>query len=230
MAHMKENFPDIIEILCPGDLSGYGPAPIETIEAILQDERITTITKGNHDHAIGGGGQDIKNIDAYIANFNPKAQEAIRWHADVLSTELKAFLYQLPHYRTCFHHSFSKTQIYIIHGSPSFPLDEYILPGSGAQKNLFPFMKLFEINVLLLGHTHIPFIDKKEGETEMLMINPGSVGQPRDKDPRASYAVIDLESMTAEIIRVNYDIESVIKEINRVGLPKFLGERLRKGI
>ena len=91
-------------------------------------------------------------------------------------------------------------------------------------------MKLFEINVLLLGHTHIPFIDKRNGEIDMLMINPGSVGQPRDKDPRASYAVIDLESMTAEIIRVNYDVESVIKEMDNVGLPKFLSERLRRGI
>ena len=222
MDHMQENFPDIKEILCPGDLTGYGPAPTETIEAILENKKITKITKGNHDHAIGGEGP--------TANVNPKAQEAINWQRQVLSPELKRFLYQLPHHRICFHQPYKETQIYIIHGSPSFPLDEYILPGTGAQQDLFPFMELFEVNILLLGHTHVPFIDKQQGELEMLMVNPGSIGQPRDKDPRASYAVIDVEEMNAEIIRVDYDIDAVIKEMNKVGLPEFLSDRLKSGI
>jgi predicted phosphodiesterase len=233
IAHINENFPDVTEILCPGDLTGYGPAPMETIEAVLLDERIKAITKGNHDHgigSIGGGGQDSSNVETYLANFNPYAQYAIRWHADIISTELKTFLYQLPHTRNYIHQTFSEIQIAIIHGSPSFPLDEYILPGTKAQKDLFPFMELFEINVLLLGHTHIPFIDIKKDEKNLLILNPGSIGQPRDKDSRASYAVIDLENFSAEIIRVEYDIDLVAKQIKKVGLPDFLSERLRKGI
>jgi putative phosphoesterase len=230
MEHISVNFPEV-EILCPGDLVGYGPKPREVIEAILSNQQILAITKGNHDHAIGGGGRDLKNIDTYVAKFNPLAQIAIRWQVSILSEELKTFLYQLPHTRTCLHHSEANAQIGIIHGSPNFPLDEYILPKTSAQMALFPFMQLIEINILLLGHTHIPFIDKATAdEKELLMINPGSVGQPRDKDPRASYAVIDLKNMTAEIIRVDYDVDKVNDQIIEAGLPDFLGERLSKGI
>ncbi len=231
MEHIRINFPEITEILCPGDLVGYGPKPREVIEAILGNQQILAITKGNHDHAVGGGGRDLKNIETYTTKFNPLAQIAIRWQASSLSEELKTFLYQLPHTRTCLHHSEANAQIGIIHGSPNFPLDEYILPNTPAQMALFPFMELIEINVLLLGHTHIPFIDKvTANEKELLMINPGSVGQPRDKDPRASYAVIDLKNMTAEIIRVDYDTDKVNKQITKTGLPEFLGERLQLGI
>ena len=88
-------------------------------------------------------------------------------------------------------------------------------------------MELIEVNVLLLGHTHIPFIDKSENR---LIINPGSVGQPRDKDPRASYAVIDLENLQAKIIRVEYDIQKVNNQVKEADLPDFLGQRLSKGI
>ena len=231
MEDIRINFPEIAEILCPGDLVGYGPKPSEVIEAIVGNQQILAITKGNHDHAVGGGGRDLKNIDTYIAKFNPLAQIAIRWQASSLSEEVKTFLYQLPHTRTCLHHSEANAQIGIIHGSPNFPLDEYILPNTPAQMALFPFMELIEINVLLLGHTHIPFIDKATAnEKELLMINPGSVGQPRDKDSRASYAVIDLKNMTAEIIRVDYDIDKVNRQITKTGLPEFLGERLQRGI
>ncbi len=232
LSHLEDNFPEIKEILCPGDLVGYGPHPKEIIEAVLSNEKISAVTKGNHDHAVGGGGRDAANIETYITNFNPHAQLAIKWQVGVLNTELKTFLYQLPHTRTCFHDTFAKKQIALIHGSPNFPLDEYILPNTPAQKSLFPFMELIELNVLIMGHTHVPFIDKVTVESSseiLLMLNPGSVGQPRDKDPRASYAVIDLEEMDAEIIRVDYDIETVYQDILKVGLPEFLGERLKIG-
>ncbi|MHA2175077.1 MAG: metallophosphoesterase family protein [Candidatus Hodarchaeales archaeon] len=232
LSHLEENFQEITEILCPGDLVGYGPHPQTIIEAVLSNEKITAVTKGNHDHAIGGGGRDIANIESYVANFNPYAQLAIKWQVEILSTELKTFLYQLPHTRTCLHQSFTNKQIGLIHGSPNFPLDEYILPNTPAQKSLFPFMELIDLKVLIMGHTHIPFIDKSiiESSSEvLLMLNPGSVGQPRDKDPRASYAVIDLEEMSAEIIRVDYDIEATYQELLIVGLPEFLGERLKSG-
>jgi predicted phosphodiesterase len=231
MEHLRINFPEVAEILCPGDLVGYGPKPREVIEAIVGNQQILAITKGNHDHAIGGGGRDLKNIDSYVSKFNPLAQIAIRWQVSLLSEEVKTFLYQLPHTRTSLHHSEANVQIGIIHGSPSFPLDEYILPNTPAQMALFPFMQLIEINILLLGHTHIPFIDKANSDDkELLMINPGSIGQPRDKDPRASYAVIDLKNMVAEIVRVDYDIDKVNKQFTKAGLPEFLGERLFKGI
>ncbi|MFX1516861.1 MAG: metallophosphoesterase family protein [Promethearchaeota archaeon] len=231
LSDIQTNFPEITEYLCPGDLVGYGPNPREVIDKLISETKFTAVTKGNHDHAIGGGGRDIANFDKYIEKFNRHAQQAIKWQAEVLSPEEKTFLYQLPSSRTVTHGSY-ETSISIIHGSPQYPLDEYIRPDTPAQKDLFPFMELFEIGILLLGHTHIPFVDKsKSAETnqELLMCNPGSVGQPRDRDPRASYAVIDLENFLAEIIRVEYNIDKVAEGIKSVGLPEFLSERLYKG-
>jgi len=227
---IENNFPEVIEYLCPGDLVGYGPNPTEVITRIIK-EKFVAVTKGNHDHAIGGGGRDIANFDKYISNFNRYAQQAIKWQAQKLTPEEKTFLYQLPSSRTVSHKSY-EISISIIHGSPQYPLDEYIRPNTPQQKDLFSFMELFEIGILLLGHTHIPFVDKSQSsETgqDILMCNPGSVGQPRDRDPRASYAVLDLETLSAEIIRVDYDIDEVVKRINETGLPAFLGERLQKG-
>jgi len=217
---MTENFPEITEILCPGDLVGYGARPKEVVEAILDNKQITAVTKGNWDHAIGGDGHDS-------AKFNPLAKKSVEWQVKILSDEIKKFLYQLPDTRTCLHTTFSQNQIALIHGSPDYPRDEYILSGTEAQKALFPFMELIDVKILLLGHTHKPFIDKHE---EKLIINPGSVGQPRDKDPRASYAVIDLENFKAKIVRVHYDIDKVYQEIVDAGLPDFHGRRLYKGI
>ncbi|MFW9903431.1 MAG: metallophosphoesterase family protein [Candidatus Thorarchaeota archaeon] len=226
---INTNFQEITEYLCPGDLVGYGPNPREVIDRLISETRFTAVTKGNHDHAIGGGGRDIANFDKYIGKFNRYAQQAIKWQADILQPEEKTFLYQLPSSRTF---SFNEINISMIHGSPQYPLDEYIRPNTPEQKDLFPFMELFEIGILLLGHTHIPFVDtSKSTETgqDLLMCNPGSVGQPRDRDPRASYAVLDLETFSAEIIRVDYDIDIVVERMNSVNLPEFLSERLYKG-
>jgi len=225
LAHIIQEYPEIIEIYCPGDLAGYGPDPSAVIDLLLKERRVTVITRGNHDHAVGGGGRDT-------AKFNPYAQEAIHWQVEVLSQEEKSFLYQLPNSRTCIHGSFP-ARIAIVHGSPTYPLDEYILPGTSQQKDLFPFMELFELDILLLGHTHIPFIDiqvSKESGNKMIMMNSGSIGQSRDRDPRASYGVIDVEKMNAEIVRVDYDIDLVERKIVEVGLPEYLGQRLHKGI
>ncbi|MFX0087049.1 MAG: metallophosphoesterase family protein [Candidatus Hodarchaeota archaeon] len=227
---IKEQFPEVNELISPGDIVGYGPNPSETIDRVLAEEKITLVTKGNHDHAVGGGGRDIANFDNYIRKFNTHAQSAIKWQVEVLSQEEKAFLYQLPNSRTYMHKPFN-IQIAIIHGSPEYPLDEYILPNTPQQKDLFPFMELFELGMLFLGHTHIPFVDKMISESgqEYLMCNPGSIGQPRDNDSRASYAVVDMENKSAKICRVDYDIDEVQSRILDIGLPEFLAERLQKG-
>jgi len=227
---IKEQFPEVTELISPGDIAGYGPDPSETTDRILAEKMLTVVTKGNHDHAVGGGGRDIANFDTYIGNFNEHAQKAIKWQAEVLSPEEKTFLYQLPNSRTYKHEPFD-LNIAIIHGSPEYPLDEYILPNTPQQKDLFPFMELFELEILFLGHTHIPFVDTMTSESgqELLMCNPGSVGQPRDNDPRASYAVVDLGNISAKICRVDYDIDEVQKRIFDAGLPEYLAERLQKG-
>ena len=90
-------------------------------------------------------------------------------------------------------------------------------------------MNSADIDILILGHTHIPFVGKSDNSRELLMINPGSVGQPRDGDSRASYAVIDVENFEAEIRRIEYNISSVYEKIKISGLPISLGSRLYDG-
>ncbi|MFX0186090.1 MAG: metallophosphoesterase family protein, partial [Candidatus Hodarchaeota archaeon] len=155
---IKIQFPEVTEYLCPGDLVGYGPNPEEVIDRVFSENKISAITKGNHDHGVGLS-RDQVNFEKYLAKFNKYAQHAVQHHVHLLSDEEKSFLYQLPTSRTCLHQKYEHS-IAIIHGSPQYPLDEYILPNTPQQKDLFPFMELFEIGVLLLGHTHIPFIDK----------------------------------------------------------------------
>ncbi len=230
LTDLKSQFPEVIEYYCPGDLVGYGPDPNEVINRILIEKRLTVVTKGNHDH-LAGLGLDPVNLNKYITKFNKFAIEAMKWQLKTLNDEEKTFLYQLPSSRTCTHQT-NNTRIAIIHGSPEYPLDEYIFPNSPQQKNLFPFMELVDLGILILGHTHIPFIDLARSEDldkNLLMLNPGSVGQPRDRNPKASYAVIDVENLKAEIIRVDYDIEKVQEKIINLGLPEYLSERLQKG-
>jgi hypothetical protein len=103
LADIKDQFPEVNELICPGDLAGYGPDTMETIDRILEENRLTVLTKGNHDHAVGGGGRDIANFDTYISKFNQFAQQAIKWQASILNPEEKTFLYQLPNSRTFMH-------------------------------------------------------------------------------------------------------------------------------
>ncbi|MHA1449041.1 MAG: metallophosphoesterase family protein, partial [Candidatus Hodarchaeales archaeon] len=106
--------------------------------------------------------------------------------------------------------------------------NEYIYPNTREFDELLPFMELTELNFLLLGHTHSPFIFYRE-EDKRMILNPGSVGQPRDGDPRASYAVIDIDSMKARIERVEYDIDQVISDMDNLGFPQNLKKRLKLG-
>ncbi|MHA2226834.1 MAG: metallophosphoesterase family protein [Candidatus Hodarchaeales archaeon] len=227
---IQVQFPEVTKILCPGDVVGYGPNPIEVIDRIISDKRISVVTKGNHDNAVGIGWRDISNYVTYLVNFKVYAQATIKWTLKELSTEYKDFLYQLPSSRTLTIEGLNQ-RIAVIHGSPSYPLDEYIHPNTQAQKDLFPLMEMFGLDVLCLGHTHKPFIDKefKENGQEMLMVNPGSVGQPRDNDPRASYAIITIDDFSAEIVKVDYDIDDVYQRILKSGLPSIIGKRLYEG-
>ncbi|WP_048147865.1 metallophosphoesterase family protein [Palaeococcus ferrophilus] len=206
-------------VLCMGDLVGYGASPNEVVEFVRErmEERTFLCVRGNHDNAIAFG------LDW---GFNPYAREAVRWHQRVMTIENLEFLRRLP-VRGLFTDDTERSYI-LIHGSPRAPLDEYLfpwLPDSEFQSVL----SYIRQDDLLVGHTHVPML-KVIGERRI--INPGGVGQPRDGDWRAAYAIIDTKKElpdNVEFHRVEYEVEEAAKKIMEAGLPRFLAYRLYEG-
>ena len=213
-------------VWCLGDLIGYGPDPNECIEHIRQLPQLKCLA-GNHDHAVLGL--------MLLSRFNHEAQEAVTWTQNVLSEENRTYLSSLPLMMT--HEVFT-----LVHGSPREPLWEYILDEHIAQRNF----NRIETDYCLVGHSHIPLLFFKPTEENSVLqlqmpvrepfslqprmiLNPGSVGQPRDLDPRASYAILDLENDTWELRRIAYDITDVQLRILEAGLPDRHAFRLVAG-
>jgi putative phosphoesterase len=196
-----------VKIFCCGDLVGYNPFPNEVV-GLIKKENIISIL-GNHDHAV---------LTGDTSWFNPIAAKAIQWTREELKEENKKFLKRLPTMHE--HESFS-----MIHGSPKNPLEEYVYPDHPDYvfKDFFNYTRK---DVIILGHTHVPFVRRIDNK---LVFNPGGVGQPRDMDPRASYAMFDTKTKEVEIKRVEYDVEKVAKEILKKGLPGQLAFRLFQG-
>ena len=218
--------PSYDEVWCLGDLVGYGPYPNECIERVR--ELPHTSLAGNHDWAVLGK-LDLNsfNLDARIANM---------WAQTVIDEAAREYLSKLPVQTerdgTC-----------LVHASPREPVWEYVLDPSVAWANFAHF----STSVCLLGHSHIPLVfveDEKRRRSKSLwpsygdpvpigsrrmILNPGSVGQPRDGDPRASYAVLDTDEMTWEVRRVAYPVEIVQERMRDRKLPRRLIARLALG-
>ena len=206
---------DYDEVICLGDVVGYGPQPNEVIK-LLQELHPGTVLLGNHDHAVVTG-----NVD----DFSPHAAEAVEWTRREVSQPSRDYLARLtPSAKTvrC------GTMLAMFHGSPMDPLSEYIYPGlpTSLYRSL---MKTAEAKIVLLGHTHIPMLHKLDGS---VLANPGSVGQPRDGDRRASFAILTIseEEVRFDLQRVEYDVDAAADRIIRGGLPTFLAERLYMGV
>jgi diadenosine tetraphosphatase ApaH/serine/threonine PP2A family protein phosphatase len=212
---------DIDRVICLGDIVGYGADPNECVEIIR--ERGFTSLIGNHDAAACGLYEPV--------DFNPAARDAVLWTREKLSERNREFLAALP----------EKARIdgfIVVHGSPSDP-DKYILSIYDAA----PEFKLLEdTGLCFFGHTHVSvFYSLDKGritesrargfqlrEGAMYLVNPGSVGQPRDRDPRASFLIYD-DRGNVEFRRVEYSIEGAQKKIIDSGLDRFLAERLSYG-
>ncbi len=213
------------ELWCLGDIVGYGPDPHACIELLRRHKGLCVA--GNHDWAATG------KLDT--ADFNPEAAAAARWTAGQLAPEDADFLNSLPL-------EAGKEGFTLVHGSPREPLWEYMLNVNSAREN-FAYLKT---PYCLAGHTHSPLVfreaesgvslepfapgDKVKLGEERLIINPGGVGQPRDGDARASYAVYDSRAATVELFRVEYDIAAVQSSMKQKGLPLRLIIRLSYGI
>ena len=216
---------EIDKIWCLGDIVGYGPDPHECIELLRETDNICVA--GNHDRAV------IGQLD--ISSFNPNAAEAVEWTAERLSIGDITYLKNLPE-------SIEVGDFLLVHGSPREPIMEYILSISVARQNF----DCFRTKYCLIGHTHIPqaySFDEEDictvtrfvptvklvtGEIR-LIINPGAVGQPRDGNPDASYAIYDNGTKTVQLRRVPYDIRKTQDRIMESGLPPRLAYRLESG-
>jgi diadenosine tetraphosphatase ApaH/serine/threonine PP2A family protein phosphatase len=211
-----------------GDTVGYGPKPRECLDKMV-DLFANPVLVGNHDLAC------IGEVD--ISEFNPVAQMAARWTSLQLGMDHRAYLNALP--------AVTISGAYTLaHGSPRSPVWEYVTTAQNATENF----EFFDTDVCFIGHTHIAmYAILREGaesaevcplkdgdELDLLagryLINPGSVGQPRDRDPRAAYAILDTDVGALVSKRVEYDIPTTQKQMAMANLPEVLISRLAHGM
>jgi diadenosine tetraphosphatase ApaH/serine/threonine PP2A family protein phosphatase len=220
---LGDDRPDVI--WCLGDLVGYGPRPNECCTTVARSAQVCLI--GNHDLGVLGR---LK-----LDEFSKDAAAAAEWSREVLSPEARKYLGGRKT-STKAHRS----ELY--HGSPRDPVWEYVLSESAVRSAL----KLTSAPVVLVGHSHVALaFTMANGELEgatapegteidlssgRWLLNPGSVGQPRDGDPRAAYVVLDFDEQRALFRRVAYPVERTQAEIRERGLPDTLAGRLALGM
>jgi predicted phosphodiesterase len=207
-----------------GDTVGYGPDPSETLALLA--ERNALLVQGNHDRAVATG--------EGLEFFHDRAGEAARLHAGWLTAAERDALAELPTVHTV-------DRFTLCHGSLRDPLWEYVTNSLSAAATLERSSTPFCCN----GHTHIPALfselptgvrliqpapDQAYKLSDRLLINPGSVGQPRDGDPRAAYAVIDTGAGTVTFYRSSYRVDETQRRIRARGLPEMFADRLAFGV
>ncbi|ADQ65830.1 phosphoesterase [Halogeometricum borinquense DSM 11551] len=198
-----DDMPDVDSILCAGDVVGYNPWPAECV-AELRARDVPTVM-GNHDRAVASD---------TTFRFNAMAAAGVKHAREKLDDDAMTWLSDLPDERTEF-----DGRVRLTHDHPRIQ-DKYTYPDE------FEADFLDGEDVLVLGHTHV------QGHRvfdEGIVMNPGSVGQPRDGDPRAAYAILDLDDLTVDERRVDYDIEAVVDAVTEAGLPERIGRRLYDG-
>ncbi len=213
-------------VWCLGDLVGYGPDPNECISRVRTLPNLVCIL-GNHDAAV------LRHIDS--SAFNPEARQVIYWTQNELTDANLDFMKNLPE-RVQLDH------VTLVHGSPRQPVWEYLLDTHIATRSF----AYFDSAYCFVGHTHLPVIYHQlqdgqpanfsipEANTHTLLsprsiLNPGSVGQPRDRDPRAAYAIYETTEHTWELHRVSYDIAAVQNRMQAAKLPERHIQRLSSG-
>ena len=207
-----DDMPSVDQVVHAGDVVGYNPWPGECVDRI-RSASIPTV-QGNHDRAVADGSS---------FRFNSLASAGVKHARASLDDEQIAWLGDLPAERFA-----ADGRVRIVHGHP-MDHDRYTYPeefrpgliaaGLEEEAGRTP-------DVLVLGHTHV---QGHAVSDEGIVMNPGSVGQPRDGDPRAAYAVVDLDTMTVDERRVEYDVDCVVDAVEEADLPRRIGTRLRDG-
>ncbi len=195
-------------IVCLGDVVGYGAEPNECIDLIRT--RSIPCVLGNHDEASIGIGD--------ITFFNRWARDAILWTSVNLSDSSRKFLRDLDF-------TMVVDSVFLVHATPYEPDQWHYLFSDFEARMCF---SAFKQKICFIGHTHIPIIFTEPGGSRRI-INVGSVGQPRDRDPRASWGLYDTKSEQYELKRVEYQIDKAAALIVKAGLPGFLANRLKSG-
>jgi diadenosine tetraphosphatase ApaH/serine/threonine PP2A family protein phosphatase len=214
---------DVDTIWCLGDTVGYGPLPNECCDAVR--ERAERCLVGNHDLVVLG--------ELTISEFNDEAAAAALWTARVLTESSRSFLERL-------HPAAEVDGVDLFHASARDPIWEYVLTEEAARATL----ELSDAPLVLVGHSHVALALAVDGGEIVgglapagarfeldgrWLLNPGSVGQPRDGDPRAAWLLLDLERRFAAFHRVAYSIEETQSEMRERGLPALLAARLERG-
>lgn len=215
-------------LLFLGDLVGYGAEPNECVELLRSQENLVAIA-GNHDRQVTGP-KDVR--------MRPEAALALDWTREQLSQDNLNYLTNLPLVE------FADDNIVLVHGSVKSP-DAYIMRREDFDEARVDFQKIFSgRQILFFGHTHLPVLAGgqsivsrmqaarafKLDSTDIYLINPGSVGQPRDRCPMASCGLFDSEKWTMSFLRIPYDNEGASEAILKAGLPEKFATRLSQGI
>ncbi len=216
------------KILNVGDLVGYGASPADCLAQAREQVHMTTIA-GNHDRQVAG------NIDP---RMRLTATKALEWTRDNISPASLRFLSNLPEGQIV------DEKYIMVHGS-LVERDAYILTAGEVKRNLECMLKEFkQLKICFFGHTHVPMLISTRGVVadlrqtksfqlergEIYMVNPGSVGQPRDRCPLASFALFDDENYTVTYVRKPYDVASSQRAIVQAGLPEKFARRLSAGV
>ncbi|WP_435551125.1 metallophosphoesterase family protein [Natrinema sp. CGMCC1.2065] len=200
------DMPAVDVLCCAGDVVGYNPWPGDCVDELCARDVPTVM--GNHDAAVAG--------DTPF-RFNGMAKAGVDHAKATLSDDQLEWLADLPAERLA-----CDGRVKLVHGHPDDPdrYTRYTYPEEFTER------MLGDEDVLVLGHTHVQGVERFG---EGIVVNPGSVGQPRDGDPRAGYAVVDLDALTVETHRVEYDIDAVQAAVEEAELPSRIGTRLARG-
>jgi putative phosphoesterase len=210
---------DVDQLFCLGDLVGYGAFPNEVI-ALVREHHIPTVM-GNYDEGVG-----FEKDNCGCAYTNPEMRRlgdlSLRWSQEHVTAENKAYLKWLLSYIQL---EVGSQRFLLVHGSPR-RFNEYVYENRD-ERSLARIAESAEADVLIMGHTHLPYV-KEVGN--VLFVNDGSVGKPKDGDPKAAYAICDLaEQVRATLRRVPYDVEAAAQAVRSSGLPGHFADLLQTG-
>ena len=201
---LEDESPDVV--VCTGDIVGYGPSPADCVELVR--EQFDVVVAGNHDRTV-----ETPELYAGHATAVPGLEHA----AAALSDDQLRWLRNLPDQAIV-----EDTAVAVTHSHPNPDNQgQYVYPDSFTQ-----VANQTDAEVLVLGHTHVQGTDETDST---IVVNPGSVGQPRDCDPKAAFALLDTYTQSVDLCRVDYDIDAVRTAVKEAGLPEQTWRRLQDG-